>query len=293
MNAIRPKTFREMSNDKYIYIIAEIGINHNGSLEYAKELIDIAVECGCDAVKFQKRNIDIVYGEKLLSMPRESPWGTTQREQKEALEFSLEDYDKIDKYCLEKNISWFASSWDNDSQIKMRKYNFPFNKIASAMSTNKSFVELVASEQRPTFASTGMTTLDEIDWLVNTFKRHNCELMLMHTVSTYPSLEENLNLKCIDTLRSRYNLPVGYSGHEVSVSPSIVAASLGAAAIERHITIDRAMYGSDQAASLQPAGLRQLCQTIRKIPSILGSPVKAIQNEEIPIAKKLRYWLNK
>ena len=175
----------------------------------------------------------------------------------------------------------------------MRKFDFPFNKIASAMSTNRPFVELVASEQRPTFASTGMTTLDEIDWLVNTFKKHNCELMLMHTVSTYPSLEENLNLKCIDTLRSRYNLPVGYSGHEVSVSPSIVAAALGAAAIERHITIDRAMYGSDQAASLQPAGLRQLCQTIRKIPLVLGSPVKTIQNEEIPIAQKLRYWLNK
>ena len=263
-----------MGNDKYIYIVAEIGINHNGSLDYAKELIDMAVKCGCDAVKFQKRNLDIVYGDELLSQKRDSPWGNTQRDQKEALEFSLKEYDQIDQYCKDKSISWFASSWDQESQIAMRKYNFPYNKIASAMTTNKTFVELVASERIPTFVSTGMTEINEIDWVVNIFRKYKCDLMLMHTVSTYPSLDGNLNLKCINTLKERYKLPIGYSGHEVGVSPSIIAAALGAAAVERHITLDRAMYGSDQSASLEISGLRQLCDTLRKIPSILGSPVK-------------------
>ena len=290
--AIKKKlSFNDMGNDKYIYIVAEIGINHNGSIKLAKQLIDMAVDCGCDAVKFQKRNLDIVYGEKLLSQPRVSPWGKTQRDQKEALEFSIEDYDEINEYCQEKSINWFASSWDIESQIQMRKYNFSFNKIASAMTTNKAFVELVASEQIPTFVSTGMTELDEIDSVVSLFKKNNCELMLMHTVSTYPSLEENLNLKCIKTLKERYDLPIGYSGHEVGVSPSIVAATLGAGAIERHITIDRAMYGSDQSASLESAGLRQLCTTLRKIPVLLGSPVKKVLDSEVEVSNKLRYWL--
>tara|TARA_B100000242_G_scaffold283005_1_gene244816 strand:- start:4648 stop:5520 length:873 start_codon:yes stop_codon:yes gene_type:complete len=289
--AIKKLSFNDMGNDKYIYIVAEIGINHNGSIKLAKQLIDMAVDCGCDAVKFQKRNLDIVYGEKLLSQPRVSPWGNTQRDQKEALEFSIEDYDEINEYCQEKSINWFASSWDIESQIQMRKYNFSFNKIASAMTTNKAFVELVASEQIPTFVSTGMTELDEIDSVVSLFKKNNCELMLMHTVSTYPSLEENLNLKCIKTLKERYDLPIGYSGHEVGVSPSIVAATLGAGAIERHITIDRAMYGSDQSASLESAGLRQLCTTLRKIPVLLGSPVKKVLDSEVEVSNKLRYWL--
>ena len=279
-----------MSNDKYIYIIAEIGINHNGSVEIAKKLIDLAVESGCDAVKFQKRNIEIVYGEKILSQPRKSPWGNTQRDQKEALEFSFENYDEIDSYCKSKSIDWFASSWDEESQIQMRKYNFPFNKIASAMATHKSFIELVASEGRPTFASTGMTSIEDIDFLVETFRKYKCEVMLMHTVSTYPSDEKHLNLKCINTLQNKYNLPIGYSGHEVTVSPSIVAASLGASAVERHITLDRAMYGSDQSASLQESGLKQMCATLRKIPIVLGSPIKKVLDEELPVANKLRYW---
>ena len=290
MKKNRYLSFNDMGNDKYIYIVAEIGINHNGSLDYAKELIDMAVKCGCDAVKFQKRNLDIVYGDELLSQKRDSPWGNTQRDQKEALEFSLKEYDQIDQYCKDKSISWFASSWDQESQIAMRKYNFPYNKIASAMTTNKTFVELVASEQIPTFVSTGMTEINEIDWVVNIFKKYKCDLMLMHTVSTYPSLDGNLNLKCINTLKERYKLPIGYSGHEVGVSPSIIAASLGAAAVERHITLDRAMYGSDQSASLETSGLRQLCETLRKIPSILGSPVKKILESEMEVASKLRYW---
>ncbi len=286
-------SFSELGNDKYIYIIAEIGINHNGSIKYAKNLIDIASECGCDAVKFQKRTIDIVYTKEFLEEERKSPWGETQRAQKEGLEFSLEQYEEIDDYCKSKSISWFASSWDKESQISMRRFNFPFNKIASAMSVNKSFVELVASEKKPTFASTGMMNIEDIDALVKIFKEKDCELMLMHTVSTYPSLESKLNLKCINTIEERYGLPVGYSGHEVSVSPSIIAASIGAGAIERHITLDRAMYGSDQSASLQPAGLSQLCKTLRKVPTVLGRPEKTIQKEEIPIAEKLRYWLDK
>ncbi len=282
-----------MANDKYIYIIAEIGINHNGSVDISKELIDLAVEAGCDAVKFQKRNIDIVYGEEILSQPRKSPWGNTQRDQKQALEFSIEQYDEIDSYCKSKSIDWFASSWDEDSQIQMRKYNFPFNKIASAMATHTTFLELVASERRPTFASTGMTEMEDIDKLVEIFKKYDCELMLMHTVSTYPSDEHNLNLKCINTLKQKYNLPIGYSGHEVTISPSLVAASIGAGAVERHITLDRAMYGSDQAASLQASGLKQMCSILRKIPIVLGSPVKKVLDEELPIASKLRYWAEK
>ena len=284
--------FNSFANDKHIYIIAEIGINHNGSLDLAFKLIDIAKDCGCDAVKFQKRTINIVYSEDVLNQKRESPWGSTQREQKEGLEFSLEDYEKIDDYCKKLQIDWFASSWDKESQISMRKFNFKFNKIASAMATNFDFVELVASEQIPTFASTGMTNNDEIDKLVNIFKRNKCELMLMHTVSTYPSLEEDLNLKMINTLKDKYDLPIGYSGHEVSLSPSIIAASLGACAIERHITLDRAMYGSDQSASLQPDGFKQMCEIIRKIPTTLGDGKKRILEKEYTIAKKLRYWNN-
>ena len=293
MSPKRPKDFYGMSNESYIYIVAEIGINHNGSLDTAKELIDISVEIGCDAVKFQKRTIDIVYSEATLNQPRESPWGSTQRAQKEGLELSIEDYDEIDLYCRERNIDWFASSWDHESQILMRKYDFPFNKIASAMAVNSSFVELVASEGKPTFASTGMTTLEDIDSLISIFDKEKCPLMLMHTVSTYPSSLENLNLKCINTLIEKYNLPVGYSGHESSVSPSVIAASLGAAAVERHITLDRAMYGSDQAASLQPQGFRQLNQILRTIPSILGDGEKRVLKEEEQIATKLRYWLEK
>ena len=220
MSLKRPRDLIGMSNEKYIYIIAEIGINHNGSLDIAKKLIDEAVEVGCDAVKFQKRTIDIVYSESVLNQPRESPWGSTQRDQKEGLEFSINEYDEIDQYCRERGIDWFASSWDNESQILMKKYNFPFNKIASAMAINKSFVELVASEKKPTFASTGMTKVEDIEQLIDIFKKHECPLMLMHTVSTYPSALEDLNLNCIKTLKELYKLPIGYSGHESSVSPS-------------------------------------------------------------------------
>ena len=274
MREMRPKDFAGMSNQNYIYIIAEIGINHNGSLETAKELIDIASDIGCDAVKFQKRTIDIVYSKEVLDQPRESPWGNTQREQKEGLELAIRDYDIVHSYCELKGIDWFASSWDTESQILMRKYNFPFNKIASAMSINQNFVELVASEKKPTFVSTGMTEIKDIDLIIKIFQKYECPIMLMHTVSTYPSRIEDLNLKCIETLSKRYNVPVGYSGHEVSVSPSIVAATLGACAIERHITLDRSMYGSDQSASLEPVGFQKLNTILRSIQILWGRQKK-------------------
>lgn len=284
--------FDDFSNQKKIYFIAEIGINHNGDINIAKKLIDLAVSCNCDAVKFQKRDIEVVYSKKILDSYRESPWGTTQRDQKAGLEFSIEEYDEIDSYCKERNIDWFASSWDTKSQVLMRKYNFKFNKVASAMATNLKFLEKVAEERRPTFLSTGMATLTDIDKSVEIFKKYNCEVMLFHTVSTYPADDEDLNLQCIKTLYDRYKIPIGYSGHEPSVSPSVIAASLGAVAIERHITLDRSMYGSDQAASLQEDGLRQLMKIIRKLPKVIGDGKKSFLDKEVPIANKLRYWEN-
>nr|WP_075488261.1 N-acetylneuraminate synthase family protein [Prochlorococcus marinus] len=275
------------------YIIAEIGINHNGDLEIAKELISQAKSAGCDAVKFQKRTIEIVYSEDILNQKRESPWGNTQREQKEGLEFSIKEFDIIDQFCKDLQIDWFASSWDIESQKLMQKYNFPHNKIASAMATNHEFLRFVANEKRHTFISTGMMDLNMIDVAVNIFKNYSCAFTLLHTVSTYPALEEDLNLNCIKTLQARYKVPVGYSGHETSVTPSFIAATLGATAIERHITLNRAMYGSDQAASLEYPGLVQLVNMIRKLPKCLGDGEVKFLEKEIPIAKKLRYWNKK
>ena len=274
-----------------VYVIAEIGINHNGSMEIAKKLIDLAKEAGCNAVKFQKRTIDIVYTPDVLAAPRESPWGTTQRDQKEGLEFGAKQYDEIDAYCREKKIDWFASAWDIPSQKFLRKYNAPYNKVASALATHRDFLEVVASEKRPTFVSTGMCDWDEIAAAVAVFKAHGCPIILMHTVSEYPCAEEVLNLRVMNELRSRFGVPVGYSGHEPSVSPSVVAAAMGAVAIERHITLDRAMYGSDQAASLEAAGLRSLVSQVRKVPLVMGDGIKRTTAGEKKVAEKLRYWL--
>ena len=272
------------------FIIAEIGINHNGDMDLAKQLITHAKSAGCDAVKFQKRSIDIVYTPKYLDEPRQSPWGNTQRSQKEALEFSIPQYDEINEYCKELDIEWFASSWDIESQELMRRYNFKNNKVASAMATNLPFLKEVSSEKKHTFISTGMMNTEMIDDAVKIFSDNNCPFTLMHTVSTYPAHEEDLNLNCIKTLRDRYKVPIGYSGHEVSVSPSFMAAMLGATAIERHITLNRAMYGSDQSASLELTGLINLVSMIRKIQVCLGDGEIKILDKEIPIAKKLRYW---
>ncbi len=272
------------------YIIAEIGINHNGDMDIAFELIDMAKSCGCDAVKFQKRTIDLVYTKSFLDSPRNSPWGGKQRDQKEGLEFSIEQYRKIDSYCNKKEIDWFVSCWDINSQKIMRQFNTNYNKVASAMATNEDFLKVVAEERKLTFLSTGMTTMEEIKSAVNIFESVECPLVLMHTVSTYPAKDNQLNLNCINTLREEFKKPVGYSGHESTVTPSLYAAALGAICIERHITMDRAMYGSDQSASLQESGLRNLVQSLRKYQAVLGDGVKRIIPEELEVAKKLRYW---
>ena len=250
----------------------------------------MAKSAGCDAVKFQKRTVDIVYTPKLLDSPRESPWGSTQREQKEGLEFGATEYNEIDRYCKEQEIEWFASAWDLPSQEFLRAYNCKFNKIASAMTTHKKFIEVVATEGKPTFISVGMCTYSDIQFAVSIFRKHKCPFTLMHTVSEYPAPEERLNLLGIIDLRERFECPVGYSGHEASVSPSLIAATIGATAIERHITLERAMYGSDQAASLEAPGLRQLVAQVRKIPIAMGVKEKQITDGEIMAAKKLRYW---
>ena len=273
-----------------VFFIAEIGINHNGDIEIAKQLINQAKAAGCDAVKFQKRTIDIVYTDDMLSQPRESPWGKTQREQKEGLEFGEAEYDAIDEYCKQVGIEWFASAWDIPSIKFLRKYNCPYNKIASAMVTHIPFVIELASEGKPTFLSTGMCNFEDIDKAVEILREKKCAVILMHTVSTYPAAEKDLNLSVMHTLRERYGLQVGYSGHEPSVSPSLMAAVMGAVAIERHITLDRAMYGSDQAASLELPGLVSLLGSIRKIATCVGSNVKQVSPAEEAIAKKLRYW---
>ena len=272
------------------FLVGEIGINHNGNLNFAKKLINEAKIAGFDAVKFQKRDINVVYSQDYLNESRKSPWGNTQRVQKEALEFSLSDYWEIDNYCKELDIDWFVSCWDINSQIEMRVFSTKWNKVASAMATNIPFLEVVASEKKHTFVSTGMTSLQEIEKCINIFNKYDCPITLLHTVSTYPAEEADLNLNCITTLKERFNLPVGYSGHETGVSPSIMAAVLGSVVIERHITLDRAMYGSDQAASLEPQGMRNLCSTIRKVNICLGDGVKRIIPGELQVAKKLRYW---
>jgi N-acetylneuraminate synthase len=271
-----------------IFFIAEIGINHNGDMKICKQLIDLASSAGCDAVKFQKRNIDSVYSKKLLDSYRESPWGTTQREQKMGLEFNKEEYQEIDKYCKTKNIEWFASAWDLKSQLFLRDFNCKYNKIASAMIVHEELLKMVAEEKKHTFISTGLSTLEDIENAVNIFRDKNCPFELMHCVSTYPMKDSDANLKTILTLKEKFKCDVGYSGHETGLAISYAAAALGISSLERHITLNRAMYGSDQAASLASPGLRKIVPEVRKIQLALGDGIKRILEEEIPIAKKLR-----
>ena len=272
-----------------VFITAEIGINHNGDVKIAKKLIDMAKQCGCDAVKFQKRTVEKVYSKEVLDAPRESPWGTTTKEQKLGLEFNKKEYDVIDSYCKEKQIDWYASAWDKDSQLFLRQYNLKYNKIASAMLTNLELAEIVADEKKKTFISTGMSTMDQIKQIVEIFHKKNCPFELMHSNSSYPMKLEEANIKCIATLKKEFDCDVGYSGHESSsYVVCIPAVMLGATSIERHITLDRSMYGSDQAASLEKAGLERLVRDIRRIDSILGDGVKRIWDSEKPVMKKLR-----
>jgi len=271
-----------------VFIIAEIGINHNGSLDICKQLIDEAVDSGANAVKFQKRTIDLVYTKEFLDSYRESPWGSTQREQKNGLEFNKSDYDQIDSYCKQKGIHWFASAWDVESQNFLKQFDCNYNKIASAMIVDQNLLKLVAAEGKHTFISTGMTTYEDIDNAVNIFEKSNCPFELMHTVSTYPMKDEHANLKLINTLRERYNCNVGYSGHEVGLAVSYAAAAFGISSLERHLTLDRSMYGSDQSASIEPSGFKNLVGAVRKIEKAIGDGVKRTLEEESHIAKNLR-----
>ena len=272
-----------------VFIIAEIGINHNGDLEIAKALIKAAKEAGCNAVKFQKRTIDLVYTKEFLDAPRESPWGKTQRAQKEGIEFGLEEYQEIDRYCKEVGIEWFASAWDLESQKFLRQFNCKYNKIASAMIVFEPLIKEVASEKKHTFISTGMSTIQQIDRAVDIFRKAGCSFELMHCVSTYPMDDEDANLNRIKALMDRYKCNVGYSGHEVGgLAISCAATSLGITSLERHITLDRAMYGSDQPASLEIGGLKLLVSAVRKIEKAMGDGKIPIQPKEVPIAKKLR-----
>jgi N-acetylneuraminate synthase len=272
-----------------IFIIAEIGINHNGDMAIAKQLIDAASDAGFDAVKFQKRTIDKVYTKEFLDAPRESPWGTTQRDQKEGLEFSASDYKLINAYCKEKRIQWSASAWDIDAQVFLQQFNCTFNKVASPMLGHIPLLNLIASEKKRTFISTGMSTLEEIDEVVRIFKDANCPFELMHCNSTYPMKEEDANLRCIPMLKERYGCEVGYSGHESSlIKVCTTAVALGATSLERHITLDRAMYGSDQAASIEATSLGNFVKTVRAIPEILGNGNKILSEAEKKVREKLR-----
>jgi len=275
------------------FLIAEIGINHNGDLSIAKKIIDFASNANFDAVKFQKRAVEKVYTKEFLDSPRESPWGKTQRDQKNGLEFDEADYKIIDEYCKEKKIEWFASCWDTDSQLLMRKFNLKYNKVASPMLGNLPLVRMIAEEGKYTFVSTGMSTLEEIDKVVDIFKKKNCPFELMHCNSSYPMKDSDANLNCITTLKKRYNCKVGYSGHENSlISISHIAVALGATSVERHVTIDRTMYGSDQAASIEAKNMANLSEVLKGVSEILGDGNKKITKSEEKVREKLRIEKN-
>jgi N-acetylneuraminate synthase len=274
----------------YIYVVAEIGINHNGSVDLAKKMIDIAKQSGCDAVKFQKRDLELVYGKNFLNELRDSPWGTTQGDQKRKLEFGYDEYQELHKYSKNLNLDFSASAWDEKSLEFLDKFSIDFQKVASALVTNKDFLVKVAERNIITLLSLGMCNWKIADDAIKIFDSLNCPVIPMHCVSTYPANEDELNLIQIKSIQNRYSRVTGYSGHETSVSPSLVAATLGARVIERHITLDRAMYGSDQSASLEFPGMQRLVGSLRKLPSIYGSEEKIISDREKNVAKKLRYW---
>ena len=272
-----------------VTLIAEIGINHNGDLDIAKRLIAGAAQAGADAVKFQKRDPDLCVPEHQKSVLRETPWGSmTYLEYKHRMEFGRKEYDEIDRYCAELGIEWFASAWDLKSQAFIRGYDLKYNKICSAMLTNIPLLHAVAEEGRYTFVSTGMSELAEIDRAVEVFSEHGCPINVMHCNSSYPARVEDLNLRVIETLRDRYGVDVGYSGHEFGLTPSYVAVVLGATAIERHITLDRTMWGSDQLASVELPAFAKLVKQIRSIGSALGDGVKRVTDAEVPVRRKLR-----
>ena len=275
-----------------MFFIAEIGINHNGDIKIAKKLIRICKEIGVDAVKFQKRDIYKVYSKKFLNEHRESPFGSTQLDQKKGLEFSYKDYKIIDNYCKKLKIQWFASAWDLNSLKFLDKLKNKYQKIASPMLSSKKFLKEVAKRKKYTFISTGMSNMKMISDAVKIFKKEKCKFELMHCVSVYPCDAELVNLNCINTLKKKFKCKVGYSGHEKGISVSVAAAVLGATSIERHISLDRTMYGSDQSASLEPKGFGSLIEMVKKNQIAMGNGKKTILNQEKPIIKKLRSQLS-
>lgn len=275
-----------IGNGHPAYIIAEIGINHNGTVEIAKRLIHVAVAAGCNAVKFQKRTIDVVYTPEELAKPRESPFGMTNGDLKRGLEFGPDAYKEIDRFCHEVGITWFASCWDEASVDFIEQFNPACYKIASASITDKKLLRHTRATGKPLILSTGMSSLEQVDAAVELLGMDN--LLLMHTTSTYPSAYNELNLRVIPALKERYRLPVGYSGHETGLASTSAAVAIGACAVERHITLDRAMWGSDQAASLEPNGINKLVRDIRLVETALGDGVKRVWPSELPIIQKLR-----
>ena len=275
-----------------IFTIAEIGINHNGDMSICKKLIDTAVNAGCDAVKFQKRDINEVYTQEFLDSNRDSPWGNTQREQKSGLEFDIDEYKEIDEYCKKEGIEWFASAWDLNSQKFLQQFNCNYNKVASAMVVYEDLLKMIAKEQKHTFISTGMSTYKDIQKAVDIFKKEGCSFELMYTVSVYPMTdEEEANLNIINTMKEKFQCNVGYSGHEVGLALSYAASALGISSLERHITLDRAMYGSDQSASVEGPALSLLIGAVHKIDLAMGDGIKRLIKGELKVAENLRQHL--
>ncbi|HNW26017.1 MAG TPA: N-acetylneuraminate synthase family protein [Candidatus Gastranaerophilaceae bacterium] len=268
------------------FVIAEIGINHNGDVNLAKKLIDVAVMSGCDAVKFQKRTVDVVYTKEELAKERQSPFGETNGDLKRGLEFGYEQYSEISKYCKKKGIIWFASCWDEESVDFIEKFNPPCYKISSASLTDDALLKHTKSKKKPILLSTGMSTMEQIEHAVQVLGSDN--LVIYHCTSTYPSDHEEINLKVIKTFREKFDCPIGFSGHERGLTPSIVAVAMGANSVERHITMDRTLWGSDHAASLEPNGLFRMVRDIRQVPIMTGDGVKKVYESELPIIKKLR-----
>ncbi len=268
------------------FIVAEIGINHNGDLNIAKKLIDMAVFAGCDAVKFQKRTVELVYTPEELAKPRENPFGPTNGDLKRGLEFGKKEYNEIDKYCKQRNIMWYASPWDIKSVDFLEEFDTPCYKIASPCLTDDKLLQYIQLKKKPILMSTGMSTVEQIKRAVKILGEKN--LILLHCTSTYPAKPEELNLNVIQWMKKTFNCPIGYSGHETGIVPPVMAALLGACVIERHITLDRAAWGSDHAASLEPNGLNKVVRDIRNMPLFLGNGKKRILESERPILEKLR-----
>jgi len=277
---------RLLGTDQPCYVIAEIGINHNGDIDTAKRLISVALAAGCDAVKFQKRTVSVVYSPDELAKARENPFGPTNGDLKYGLEFEQEEYEEIDAFCKSIKLTWFASPWDEGSVDFLEQFHVPVHKIASASLTDDNLLRHVRRTGKPVILSTGMSTYAEIDHAVEVLEKEN--LILMHATSTYPANYDELNLRAIPVMAERYGVPVGYSGHETGIPTSVCAAALGACSVERHITLDRASWGSDQAASLEPNGINRLVRDIRLWEQAKGDGVKRVYEREFPIIKKLR-----